>query len=328
MKEYFDINKLKKAPFKLLEDDCIYMELKKDAVGEFINTSSKIGLNYYICKEELEEIILENGCSREEVIKDCLPDKGNVMAGEFGEVISTEIIQEDISVDDDTLLYNPFKLRWKEDRKKAALKTDIVLITLKNGTYNIYSAEVKAKSNGKIEDSIHDMFNGIRDDKASRLAETLYWIKEKELRYRFGTKNNLTLLRGLIQRLNEFKPIDKHFFGILVADKKLYSETAMDHIKKIYTAHKASVKKHLDTIKGLGIKVLDDEKSLDFSNADINKIMKLPEGNHKERDAKSKIIEWFNNANIILETNEDMQIKIIVIDELQQNYEWFFELIK
>ena len=328
MKEYFSMNKIKNAPFRLLERDCTLMILEKHKEKELVDAVSGIGVNYYISSEELEEAIVNKKLTREVIIKRCIPDKGNVMAGEFGEILSTELIQEEILSDSDAELYNPFKLRWKEDRNKAALKTDVVLITSSNNCYKIYSGEIKCKCNGKIEDTIHEMFDGIRNDRASRLAETLYWMQEKETRSKYSPISNLLLLDGLIEKIRNFKPIKKEFIGVLVTDKKLYTENAMQSVKAICIAHKSSVKKHLEVLKELGINIHNDGKTLDFTGVEIDAIMKLPERNHKEIEVKNKILNWFNCSNIVLNQQEVMKIKVITIDNLKDNYEKTFDMIK
>lgn len=331
MKEYFVENKIKKPPFKLEEENCILMTLEIDKEEKLNNAISEIGLYYYISNKELEEIISNKGCTREEVIKSCLPNKGNVMAGEFGEILSTELIQDEIVSDSYGILYNPFKLRWKEDRKKAALKTDVVLINLKDDIYDIYSAEVKTKANKKIEDSIYDMFDGIRKDRASRLAETLYWMKEKEIRTKYSSLDNLTLLNGLIEKFKEFNhitPIKKQFIGVLVTDKELYSEDSIKNVKAKFIANKTSVKSRLKVLEEIGVKVEVDGKTLDFTEVKIEQIQKLPEVSQKDKITKQKILDWFNNANLVMGLYEEMKVKIIAIDKLQQNYEKVFDMIK
>lgn len=151
-----------------------------------------------------------------------LPDPGNVMSGEFGEILSYFLLQE---------YYLPKKLKgpkkwlWKDDRNMPVQKTDIMLF-YKEGKPStedlLVSAEIKAKAtkNNKY-DPIHNAVNGAYDDFVRRLAVSLSWLEAK-----YAKENRVKSLNYL-QRFQDpvaFGEYKKHFKAIVVIDDKLAEE--------------------------------------------------------------------------------------------------------
>lgn len=324
MREYFKEENIQNPPLDIDSKCCTSLTLE---VGEFKKLTSKLEEScvvYYISEERLKERMAKSGKSKTEIIRMLIPDKGSVMAGEFGEILATELIYEDIKERHKTGNYNPHKLRWKEDRNKAAQKTDVVLINKANEKLNIYSAEVKVKSTGCPENQINEMFAGIIDDRGKRLGLSLYWIKEKENLN--GEKREIDYIDSVVEKFKKFdvdNNIEKKFMGVLVADQSIDSIKKFSMVKPKIKVNGNSIKPVKHQLIKLGA-IIEENNIINFENVKIADINALPENNAKNRKVKDKIDKWFKNAMMVLGDREEVTFKIIEIDNLKDCYEKVF----
>lgn len=155
----------------------------------------------YLSDEKLNKIEAKKQNPRNDIIKRRLPDLGDVMSGDFGEILTyymaTELWSQDVN-------YKPMKWRFKDDPKKASPKTDVVLFRFVNDVNHpdandrliTYEAKAHAtKITGKYKRHtqkkaitykdgkdcctfVDAVFDADRD-RASRAAESIIYLKNK-----------------------------------------------------------------------------------------------------------------------------------------------------
>lgn len=327
MNDHFCKSKISTPPLNMDEKNCDLLVLDINKFDEFIAEMAKYCEIHYISKSKLKERITITGKCKQEILSKCIPDKGNVMAGEFGEILATELMVDEIKSVQNGTVYNPYKLRWKEDRNKAAQKTDVVLINKNTENLNIYSAEVKVKSDGCSEKQLYEMFAGIIDDRAKRLAVTLYWLSDKENIN--GERRNIDFIESVIEKYKNFQydtKINKNYIGVLLADKDIDSIKKFRSIKPKITVNANSLKPVRDVLINLGA-YIENNKTIDFSSVNYKDIIDLPEKRVKDRKNKEKVINWYESANLCFGERESLNIKIIEIDKLKLNYEMVYDSI-
>lgn len=155
----------------------------------------------YLSDERLDKIEAKKQNSRKEIINRRLPDPGDVMSGDFGEILTyymaTELWSQDVN-------YKPMKWRFKDDPKKASPKTDVILFRFVNDVNHpdandrliTYEAKAHAKpisgkyrvhvqkpsityKDGKYCCSFVDAVFDADRDRASRAAESIIYLKNK-----------------------------------------------------------------------------------------------------------------------------------------------------
>lgn len=117
------------------------------------------------------------------VVASKLPDPGSVMAGDFGEIVVYlfHAIREHPAV-----AIGPKKWRLKQERNKPAPKSDVLHLFVPNWPASsaddrLICSEVKVKSTASPFDPIRSAVDGSLKDRASRLAATLSWLRERAI---------------------------------------------------------------------------------------------------------------------------------------------------
>lgn len=152
----------------------------------------------YIEDEKVDAIVKKYGNTREDVIARRLPDKGKVMSGDFGEILSlylaSQIWYPNVNV-------IPLKWRYKDKKKDASHYTDIVLFewkdpanpsiddsmvtfevktcatSLSNTTYKMHKRKSAITyKDGKLECTILEAVFDANKDAVERAAETLPYL--------------------------------------------------------------------------------------------------------------------------------------------------------
>lgn len=155
----------------------------------------------YLSDKKLDKLEAKKLNPRKDIINRRLPDKGDVMSGDFGEILTyymaTELWSPDVN-------YKPMKWRFKDDPKKASPKTDVVLFQFVNDVNNphandmmiTYEAKAHAKPiSGKYKIHVQKPSITYKDgkdcctfvdavfdadrDRASRAAESIIYLKNK-----------------------------------------------------------------------------------------------------------------------------------------------------
>jgi hypothetical protein len=136
----------------------------------------------YITKKELKERKEKTGRSESELLANKFPDPGNVMSGDFGEIVTLFFLSEEA----EKKVSRVKKWRYKQDRKKPAPHSDVIILYRENpGKPSkkdyVICAESKQKSTKSKFNPIEDSLKGYKEDKTGRLARTLVWLREKAI---------------------------------------------------------------------------------------------------------------------------------------------------
>jgi len=153
------------------------------------------------------------------------------MSGDFGEIFSYFLLKEAYA---SRSADGPKKWRWKIDRNRPLNKTDVVLFSVGNVSSPsdlIVAAESKSRATAGSAGQFVEAFKGAETDRASRLAKTLIWFKEKATRG--GDTELLSKIKRFIYSLEDGNgPYEKNFMAVLVTD--INFET--DEINRLNTA--------------------------------------------------------------------------------------------
>lgn len=115
----------------------------------------------YIANDDVERIVNGFSKTREDVIQRRLPEKGKVMSGDFGEILTFYLASQIWSPTANVL---PMKWRFKDKKTEASHYTDIMLF------------ELKDESNPSIDDALYTYEVKTR---ATDLTNTVYPIHKK-----------------------------------------------------------------------------------------------------------------------------------------------------
>lgn len=155
----------------------------------------------YISDKKLDRVEAKKKNPRKDIINRRLPDPGDVMSGDFGEILTyymaTELWSPDVN-------YKPMKWRFKDDPKKASPKTDVVLFQIVKdvnhpdandklityeakahatpiaGTYKMHKQKrAITYKDGKDCCTFIDAIFDADNDRASRAAESIIYLKNK-----------------------------------------------------------------------------------------------------------------------------------------------------
>ena len=170
------IQTVKDAPY-------VVIEVAADFVTELGVMLGAAVRRCYITDEVLDTRHAEMGVTRREIVAVKIPDRGSVMAGDFGEIL-TSLVQAAEDHPSDVL--DPRKWRLKNDRSKPAPRSDVVQFILPtwpdaSTDDRIICSEVKTKSTAGTQSPIDDAIADSGKDSDGRLAKTLVWLRERAL---------------------------------------------------------------------------------------------------------------------------------------------------
>lgn len=169
--------------------------------AQFVQDSLLPFRRAYLTDEKLDRIEAKKQNPRKDIINRRLPDPGDVMSGDFGEILTfymaTQVWSPDVN-------YTPMKWQFKDDPKKASPKTDVVLFRFEKDvehpdandrmiTYEAKAHATKVSGNYKIHKqkpyitykdgkqvcSFVDAVFDADKDRASRAAESIIYLKNK-----------------------------------------------------------------------------------------------------------------------------------------------------
>lgn len=175
----------------------------------------------YISVPELKRRAKETGLPVDELLANKFPDKGSVMSGEFGEILTLFFVSSE-KKEVTTLIK---KWRYKQDRKKAAPHSDVIVFykdKSKKASEKdfVICAESKQKSTKSKFNPIKKAIEGFKIDSTGRLARTLTWLREKAI----DQESN-----DVIHFLNRFTidptiKYQKYFKAVAVVDRALLND--------------------------------------------------------------------------------------------------------
>lgn len=143
----------------------------------------------YISDTRLRDSVQRTKESYEAVVESTLPDRGSVMAGDYGEIITALYLA---SLEYPANILDPKKWRLKDRRTAAAGFSDVVQFQLPkwpdaSSDDKLVCAEVKTKSTNGRSTPVQSAIEDSRKDRRSRLAKTLVWLRERALKEDLGT---------------------------------------------------------------------------------------------------------------------------------------------
>ena len=164
-------------------DFCIYhLPPKKwEQVKEFL---SKKALSCFLRADQLQRLSKGKKEDREKELREFyFPDRGNIMSGDFGEIFSFYFLKSEFQAKDIDL-YGPKKWIWKDSKNKAAPGADVLLFSKNSKDRKkdlLLSVESKmaATKPRPASNRIQDAIDRAVDDRISRMARTIDWLKEK-----------------------------------------------------------------------------------------------------------------------------------------------------
>ncbi len=175
----------------------------------------------YIAQGLLRERVKKTGMTPSAVLANKLPDPGSVMSGDFGEMLTLFFLGSERA--ENLALIK--KWRYKQDRRKAAPHSDVVLLFRESdqkASKNdfLISAETKQKATKSAFTPIEKAIEGLTLDQTGRLARTLTWLREKAID--LGDKPDIALIERFTHGLSV--PYAKHYKAVAIVDRAFLDE--------------------------------------------------------------------------------------------------------
>lgn len=175
------------------------------------------------------DALLENraeatGRDKAEVLAAMLPDRGAVMAGDFGEIL---VFIFQASAEHPTVLVGPKKWRLKDARTRPAPYSDVVQFIVPrwpepSAEDRVICSEVKTKSTAGPSTPIASAIADCYKDQLGRLTKTLVWLKDRALGEDLGT-TTIDHLERFINAI-EFPEATKEFRAVAVICETLLDD--------------------------------------------------------------------------------------------------------
>ena len=195
------------------------LALKKKEYDVFVSKLPEHYTYSYIREEDISEHKTDFGSTSKEIYIEYIPDDPKLMSGEFGEILSQQLLIE-LYESNGLGLEGMKKTLHKEAKNVANHGTDIVLFYRKEEKESdediLISGEVKSKATPKKDSSILKAVDGVEKDNINRLAETLIWIRRK-----YKDEKNTEGFENVQRFIDPVKSkiYKKHFKAIAVIDK-------------------------------------------------------------------------------------------------------------
>lgn len=196
----------------------------------------------YIANDDVDRISNDFSKTREDVIQRRLPEKGKVMSGDFGEILTFYLASQIWSPSANVL---PMKWRFKDKKTAASNYTDIILFELKDESIPsvddaLYTYEVKTRAtnlpnevypthkkkafvtykDGKLKCTFIEAVVDANKDAVERAAETIPYLLTR------CEDLGLTELHAKINRFSNpvNKTYRKEYNAVAVIDSSTLSE--------------------------------------------------------------------------------------------------------
>ncbi len=209
-------------------EDTIYQiySLKEEDLDDFLKELPDEFRRCYITDRELDDLSKKNGESKDDILrKYILPDVGNIMSGDFGEILSYFLVIDKYN-NEGLLIKGPRKWRFKPARNKPAPCSDAILFYFHNKDKSsindkMISIESKMKATSSKKNLIQDAIDGAQNDKNSRAAKTLNWLYEK-----YGRIGKINAQKKIqrFRKPSKYGTYEKIHKAIALIDKELLSD--------------------------------------------------------------------------------------------------------
>lgn len=172
----------------------------------------------YIAQAILRDRVKATALPACTILANKLPDPGSVMSGDFGEIFTLFFLGSQRA--EKVALIK--KWRYKQDRRKPAPHSDVVLLyrefadkSSKNDF--VISAESKQKATKSAFAPIEAAIAGLTLDQTGRLARTLAWLREKAIDQ--GHREEIALVERFTHDLAV--TYAKHYKAVAIIDREL-----------------------------------------------------------------------------------------------------------
>jgi len=176
----------------------------------------------YIAKTNLQKRVKTTGLSAAQIFANKLPDPGNVMSGDFGEIVTMFFLSDERPEEAKPIR----KWRYKQDRRKTAPHSDVIILYRKSPDNPerddyVICAEAKQKATAsKTYFPIQKAVESLSEDSTGRLARALSWLREKAIDHE-RTPDIAFLDRFTIDLRVEYA---KYFKAVAIVDRKLLDD--------------------------------------------------------------------------------------------------------
>lgn len=182
----------------------------------------------YVTAAHVRSRVAITGKQAGEILANRLPDRGNVMSGDFGEILSMFFLSSERA----ERTFPVKKWRYKQDFKKSAPHSDVIILhrqTRRRATTDdfVICAEVKQKATpSKTYIPIESAVASLSVDRTGRLGRALVWLREKAVDQESADR---------ISYLNRFTvdpsvEYSKHFKAVAIIDRDLLDEEVCRNI--------------------------------------------------------------------------------------------------
>jgi hypothetical protein len=193
--------------------------LKSKEYSLFIDKLPEHYTYSYIRKRDIVFHKKKFNSTSKDIYTEYIPDDPKLMSGEFGEILSQQLLIE-LYEKNGFAIDGMKKTLHKEAKNVANHGTDIVLFYRKDKKESeddlLISAEVKSKATPNNDSTILKAVKGVEKDSINRLAETLIWIRRKYKEE--DNKNGFNNIQRFIDPVKN-TPYKKHYKAISVLDK-------------------------------------------------------------------------------------------------------------
>jgi hypothetical protein len=178
----------------------------------------------YLTDAVLEEQAERTGNTKSAILAAKLPDRGSVMAGDFGEIL---VFLYHAAQEHPAAVIGPKKWRLKQDRTKPAPYSDVVHFLVPtwpdpSDSDCLVCSEVKTKSTAGSSTPVASAIADSEKDRTSRLAKTLVWLRERALTEELGTVSIDHLERFI--DATDHPPAEKRFHAVAVVCESLVDD--------------------------------------------------------------------------------------------------------
>ncbi|MFF2296540.1 Hachiman antiphage defense system protein HamA [Arthrobacter sp. NPDC058127] len=193
-----DVGAVKAMFVAVQETPYLLLEVPAEHAAQLAEQLNVPVRRYYVSDAALQESHKRTGLLQTDLLRAKLPDRGSVMSGDFGEIL-TAIFQATTEYPVEVI--DPKKWRLKQDRTKPAPHSDVVQFILPawpeaTTQDRILCAEVKTKATNGSSTPVVSAIADSRKDRDGRLIKTLTWLRERALYEDLGTTS--------IEQINRF----------------------------------------------------------------------------------------------------------------------------
>lgn len=240
--------------FKKQRDDSFYIyRLPQNKWTEVKDFLSSKAISCFLNANQLQRLNEKGIDDRKQELRDIyFPDRGNIKSGDFGEIFSYYFLRSEFQ-ENDVELNGPKKWIWKDSKNKAAPGADVLLYSKNPNARNkdlLLSVESKMAASKPAHNinRIQNAIDGASEDRVSRMAKTIDWLKQK-----YHKEGQLSKKEEIDRFSNPTDdPYEKQYFAIAIFDSSFCDSEAckeceltegidvyivsIDDLKKMYEA--------------------------------------------------------------------------------------------